>query len=81
MRTRIFEHNLFSSSLGGWLLPLEPFSIEMWITESVTFVSVCLAITIIKLCRRNGRAQQNRDIGLGFLQTFAMFMLQSTRMV
>lgn len=76
-----FQRNLFCSLLSGWFLPLEPFSTQMWITESVTFVSVFLAITITKLCRGNARTQQNLDVGSNFLQTLAMFMLQSTKIV
>lgn len=61
--------------LSGWLLPTEPFSSTMWTAELISFVSIFITITIVRVISR--KSTQRLDIVSSFFQTFALFVQQS----
>lgn len=75
--SKLYEHENPFRMLSGWLLPTEPFSGKMWTAGLIAFVGIFGAITTVKLVLIKSR--RRFDIGSSFLQTFAIFMLQCTK--
>lgn len=66
--------------LSGWLLPTEPFTPTMWTAEIISFISIFVAMIIIRIVMKKLKSVREIDITTTCLQIYAMFLLQCTKL-
>lgn len=75
---------IFFRLLGGWKLPILPFSLKIWTTVIITFSSVFLSLLAIKMIAsrmENGNRRIEIDVTYIILQLWSILLLQSIRIV